>query len=125
MPTPKQLEKLAAAPAIGRNRPAAPAVGPSDDLPDEYWQAVLNDASAAARPVASRYKSGVSATSNETCCRVSCSRCGRAVEIQKADAVRLAGANALWKNVGERLLDDSCQQRTGRHEEDGCWPSFD
>lgn len=125
MPTPKQLEKLAAAPAIGRNRPAAPAVGPSDDLPDEYWQAVLNDASAAARPVASPIQKRRLCDIERDVLRVSCSRCGRAVEIQKADAVRLAGANALWKNVGERLLDDSCQQRTGRHEEDGCWPSFD
>ena len=24
----------------------------------------------------------------------------------------------------ERLLDDTCQQRAGRHEEDGCWPVF-
>jgi hypothetical protein len=23
------------------------------------------------------------------------------------------------------LLDDTCQQRTGRHEEDGCWPTFE
>ena len=57
--------------------------------------------------------------------RVSCRRCARIVEIQKADAVRLAGAQAVWKDVGQRLLDDTCQQRTGRHEEDGCWPSFE
>jgi hypothetical protein len=51
--------------------------------------------------------------------------CGRIVEIQKADAVRLADAQAVWKDVGQRLLDDTCQQRTDRHEEDGCWPSFE
>jgi hypothetical protein len=22
------------------------------------------------------------------------------------------------------LLDNTCQNRTGRHEEDGCWPAF-
>jgi hypothetical protein len=22
------------------------------------------------------------------------------------------------------LLDNGCQQRTGRHEEDGCWPNW-
>jgi hypothetical protein len=22
-------------------------------------------------------------------------------------------------------LDDGCQHRTGRHEEDGCWPEWD
>ena len=57
--------------------------------------------------------------------RVACRRCGRIVEIQKADAVRLSGAKAVWKDVGQRLLDNTCQQRTGRHEEDGCWPSFE
>jgi hypothetical protein len=56
---------------------------------------------------------------------VSCARCGRIVEIQKADAVRLYGAQAVWKEVGKRVLDDICQQRTGRYEEDGCWPSYD
>jgi hypothetical protein len=32
---------------------------------------------------------------------------------------------ATWKDVALRLLDDTCQVRTGRHEEDGCWPSFE
>jgi hypothetical protein len=57
--------------------------------------------------------------------RVACRRCGRTVEIQKVDAVRLAGPQAVWKDVGQRLLDGTCQQRTGRHKEDGCWPSFE
>jgi hypothetical protein len=57
--------------------------------------------------------------------RVGCRRCGRTVEIQKADAVRLAGARAVWKDLGQRLLDDTCTQRTGRLEEGGCWPSFE
>jgi hypothetical protein len=57
--------------------------------------------------------------------RVSCRRCERVVEIQTVDAVRLYGGNAIWKNVAQRLLDDTCQQRTGRHEEDGCWPGFE
>jgi len=47
------------------------------------------------------------------------------VAASEADAVRLAGPQAVWKDVGQRLLDDTCQQRTGRHEEDGCWPSFE
>ncbi|PSO21498.1 hypothetical protein C7G42_07590 [Bradyrhizobium sp. MOS003] len=49
----------------------------------------------------------------------------RTVEIQKADAVRLYGPEAIWKNVGQRLLDNTCTSRTGRHEEDGCWPEFE
>jgi hypothetical protein len=57
--------------------------------------------------------------------RVSCRRCERTVEIQTVGAIRLYGGNALWKQIGQRLLDDTCQERTGRHEEDGCWPTFD
>jgi hypothetical protein len=56
--------------------------------------------------------------------RVECLRCLKAVEIQKADAIRLYGPYAVWKDVGQRLLDDGCRQRTGRHEEDGCWPNW-
>jgi hypothetical protein len=56
---------------------------------------------------------------------VSCSRCGRIVEIQKVDAVRLYGTNAIFKDVAQRLLDNTCQQPTGRHEEDGCWRVFE
>jgi hypothetical protein len=56
--------------------------------------------------------------------RVECLRCFRIVEIQRPDAVRLYGPHAIWKDVGHRLLDDGCRHRTGRHEEDGCWPDF-
>ena len=56
--------------------------------------------------------------------RVECLRCFRTVEIQMADAVRLYGPHSVWKDVGQRLLNDGCQQRTGRHEEDGCWPDW-
>lgn len=45
--------------------------------------------------------------------------------IQTIDAVRLYGEEAIWKDVAQRLLDDTRQQRTGRHEEDGCWPGFE
>ena len=54
--------------------------------------------------------------------RVSCRRCERTVEIQTVDAVRHYGSNVIWKDVAQRLLDDTCQRRTGSHEEDGCWP---
>jgi hypothetical protein len=49
----------------------------------------------------------------------------RTVEIQTADAIRLYGGNAVWKDVAQTLLDNTCQQRTDRHEEDGCWPALD
>jgi hypothetical protein len=31
---------------------------------------------------------------------------------------------AVRKDVAQRLLDDGCRIRTGRHEEDGWWPDF-
>lgn len=57
--------------------------------------------------------------------RVGCRRCGRTVEIQKVDAARLYGADSVWRDVGQKLLDNTCQARTGRYEEDGCWPQFE
>jgi hypothetical protein len=123
MPTPKQMEKLAA--QAGREPATARPAGLNDEMPDEYWQAVLEDSGAGAkrpdRPVRTRLLSEM----HQHVLRVSCRRCERIVEIQRADAVRLYGPRAVWKEVGQRLLDDTCQQRTGRLEEDGCWPSFE
>ncbi|MEY9188091.1 hypothetical protein ABH991_001521 [Bradyrhizobium ottawaense] len=125
MPTRAQMEKMAA--AVGRKMPPARGLAPNDDLPPEYWQALLADARAdEANPVARA--SGRALRLNEIpkhLLRVSCRRCGRTVEIQKADAVRLYGQIAIWRDVGQRLLDNTCTIRTGRHEEDGCWPSFE
>ncbi|BBZ91841.1 hypothetical protein BRDID11004_70290 [Bradyrhizobium diazoefficiens] len=93
-------------------------------MPDEYWHALLDDADDQAAV------SGRSSPGQRLCempqhvLRVSCRRCERIVEIQKADAARLYGQQASWKEVGHRLLDNTCQNRTGRHEEDGCWPAF-
>jgi hypothetical protein len=56
--------------------------------------------------------------------RVECLRCFRTVEIQRLDAIGLYGPHSIWNDVGSRLLDDGCQQRTGRLEEDGCWPDW-
>ena len=125
MPSPKQMERLATAHAVGGNAPAARPVRPENDLPDEYWAALLNDAAADRGPPGPSIRALRLSEIPQHVLRMSCRRCGRTVEIQKADAVRLAGAQAVWKDVGQRLLDDTCQQRTGRHEEDGCWPSFE
>jgi hypothetical protein len=101
--------------------------GPGDAISPEYWEAVLKDPLADPSPMApgvpiqARQLSDIS----QHMLRVSCARCDRTVEIQKADAVRLYGRSAVWKQVGQRLLDDTCQQRTGSHEDDGCWPSFE
>jgi hypothetical protein len=43
--------------------------------------------------------------------RVECRRCGRTIEIQHLDAVRLYGPHATWREVGDRLLDDGCRVR--------------
>src|SRR5580658_783603 len=43
MPTPRQMEKLAAA-AVDWQACATRPVGPADEMPPEYWQAVLADA---------------------------------------------------------------------------------
>lgn len=124
MPTPKQMEKLAA--AVGREARTARSPGPADAMPPEYWESILKDPRADARPD----RPGTSiralrlAEIPQHILRLSCSRCGRIVEIQKADAVRLYGQAAVWKDVGQRLLDNTCPVRTGRHEEDGCWPNF-
>jgi hypothetical protein len=118
MPTPKQMEKLAAEAA--RRRVPTPAA-PEAPLPAEYWEPVLKDPRADATEMRQRRLFEI----QRHLLRISCRRCERTVEIQTADAVRLYGGNAVWKDVAQRLLDNTCQQRTGRHEEDGCWPGFD
>lgn len=124
MPTPKQIDKMAA--AVGRKASPARGLAPDDDLPSEYWQALLDDAGAdGGHPGPGT--SGRLLRLNQIprhLLRVSCRRCGRTVEIQRADAIRLYGPDAIWRDVGQRLLDNTCTQRTGRYEEDGCWPSY-
>lgn len=119
MPTPKQMEKLAAE----ADRRRAPSAAGPDALPAEYWESVLKDPRAGAT-VAHAQQRRLSEIKAHVL-RVSCRRCERTVEIQTADAVRLYGSKALWKDVAQRLLDNTCQQRTGRHEEDGCWPALE
>jgi hypothetical protein len=125
MPTPKQMEKMTA--AVGRKAPPARELAPDADLPKEYWRALLDDPRAeggAPGPGAAGVRTRLSQIPQHIL-RVGCRRCGRTVEIQKVDAVRLYGPDATWKDVGQRLLDNTCTQRAGRHEEDGCWPSYD
>jgi hypothetical protein len=119
MPTPKQMEKLA---AEATRRPAPPAAAPDAPLPAEYWDSLLKDPRAGDSV---RMRERKLSEIQRHVLRVSCRRCERTVEIQTADAVRLCGGKAGWKDVAQRLLDDTCQQRTGRHEEDGCWPAIE
>ena len=120
MPTPKQMEKLAAEAARKFENPAN---APDAALPAEYWGALLEDPRAGANEA--RVRQRRLADIQRHVLRVCCRRCKRTVEIQTVDAVRLYGGNAVWKNVAQRLLDDTCQERTGRYEEDGCWPAFE
>lgn len=127
MPTRKQMERMAAAAPVGGKTPPARGLGPNDDLPPEYWQALMDDGCRRRPSGPRRVRKPAAAVSEipQHLLRVSCRRCGRTVEIQKADAVRLYGHAAIWRDVGQRLLDNTCTIRTGRHEEDGCWPSYD
>ena len=120
MPTQKQMEKLV---AEETRRKAAEPPTPVADMPEEYWTAVLQDPLARAQgiPIQQRRLAEIP----RHVLRVSCRRCDRIVEIQTADAVRLYGQHAVWKDVGMRLLDNGCQQRTGSRDDDGCWPAFD
>ncbi|MBX9648237.1 MAG: hypothetical protein K2X57_14420 [Xanthobacteraceae bacterium] len=125
MPSPKQMEKLAA--GVGREPRRLPTPGPGDALSPEYWDAVLRDplADACPEPPGPPARTLRLFEISHHILRIGCRRCGRTVEIRKADAVRLSGPAAFWKSVGQRLLDDTCTQRTGRLEEDGCWPVFE
>jgi hypothetical protein len=104
------MEKMAA--LVGRNVPQKPGLAPDADLPAEYWQSLLDDPRAGARPGSSGGALRLSQIPQRIL-RVGCRRCARVVEIQKVDAARLYGPDALWKDVGQRLLDNTCTQRTG------------
>jgi hypothetical protein len=120
MPSPDQMERMASKPA---RTCVVRGEAPEDALPDAYWDALLADPRAAGRPWISIQQRRLSEIPRELL-RVACMRCFWAVEIQRLDAVRLYGPHATWREVGQRLLDDGCRVRTGRHEEDGCWPSW-
>lgn len=117
MPTREQMEKLASQRRLTTSEPAP------DESAEAWWDAVLSDPRAAGKPWLPIQQQRLSEIPRHLL-RVECLRCLRAVEIQKADALRLYGPHAVWKDVGLRLLDNTCQQRTGRLEEDGCWPSW-
>lgn len=94
-------------------------------MPPEYWRAVLDDVSADARPTPDPIGTQRLCDIDRHLLRVGCRRCGRTVELQKVEAIRLYGPDSIWRNVRQRLLDNTCSQRTGRHEEDGCGPACD
>jgi hypothetical protein len=122
MPSVEQMEKLTRE-AQRQPPPEIPEQAASDPLPDEWWAAILADPRAAGKPWLPIQQLRLSEIPRHVL-RVECRRCFRIVEIQKADATRFYGPHAVWKDVGRRLLDQTCTNRTGRLEEDGCWPDW-
>ena len=116
MPNPKQLNKLA------RER-EQPKPAPDASPPAEWWESVLLDPRAAGRPWLPIEQRRLSEVPRHLL-RVECLRCLRVVVIQKADAVRLDGPHAVFKDVGQTLLEYGCEVRTGSRDDDGCWPNW-
>jgi hypothetical protein len=111
MPTPTQLEKPAA--AVGREPRTMRTLGPADAMPPEYRESVLNDPRArAGRSVHRALRlSGIP----QHILRVSCSRCGRTVEIQKADAVRLLSDCSSRRRFPSPSMRRSTRSRRSSH----------
>src|ERR1700689_963548 len=100
-PTRKQMEQLAATAAARGNVPPTRTPGPGDEMPPEYWQAVLDQVEAERGAPSPSIRTQRLSEIQRHLLRVACRRCARIVEIQKADAVRLAGPQAVWKDVGQ------------------------
>jgi len=92
------MEKMAA--ALSRRALVTPALDPDDDLPPEYWQALLENANADIEPSVSSMAALRLTEITHHLLRVECRRCSRTVEIQKVDAIRLYGQRAVWRDVG-------------------------
>lgn len=111
-------------PVQPRREPADARQPPSDDaaMQDAYWAALLKDPRAETRDGLIQNRRLREITRDVL--RVSCRRCSRIVEIGRTDALRLYGGQAIWRDVGHRLLDRNCEERTGNRDDDGCWPTF-
>jgi hypothetical protein len=81
MPTPKQMEKLA---AQAVRKAASPTAAPDAALPAEYWESVLKDPRVGDDV---RMRQRKLSEIQRHVLRVNCRRCERIVEIQTVDAV--------------------------------------
>jgi hypothetical protein len=68
MPTRKQIEKLAATATARGNVPPTGTPGPGDEMPPEYWQAVLEHVAADGGPPAPRSGRSGCPMYNDICC---------------------------------------------------------
>lgn len=115
--------------SLGHQAPADPRIshptpGPADPMPDAYWESVLSDPRAGAKPgvhISQRRLSEIP----RPLLRVSCRKCDRIVEIATGDAQRLYGQHAVWKDAGKHILESNCTAATGSRDDDGCWSNFD
>ncbi len=96
----KQIDKLTER-AEPKRRPSATDLAPSEPIPDALWQSLLDDPRAAGKPTVPIQQCRLADIESHML-RVECSRCSRIVEMQKAEAIRYFGADAIWKNVGQR-----------------------
>jgi hypothetical protein len=74
MPTPKQMEKLAAAAAVRGNAPPVRTPGPADEVPPEYWQSILDDVAADRRPAGPSIRTQLLSEIQRHLLRVACRR---------------------------------------------------
>jgi hypothetical protein len=116
MPNPKQMNKLAR--EREQPKPALDACRPPNGGKVCCWTRA-----AAGRPWLPIEQRRLSEVPRHLL-RVECLRCLRVVVIQKADAVRLYGPHAVFKDVGQTLLEYGCEVRTGSRDDDGCWPNW-
>ena len=110
MPTPKQMEKLAAKAAKAAN----PAAAPDAPLPAEYWESVLRDPRSADD---ARMRQRKLSEVQRHVLRIFCRRCERIVEIQTADAATRSGRasrNGSWTTPASNALGDTKKTVAGR-----------
>lgn len=116
-PTPKQQKVEETARRLAEHQRRSVSV----DDEGAWWASVLADPRAVTnRPRADRTLAEIRTPE----LRVECLKCFRIVTLSREEALRRHDGNSLWKLVAVRLLGDGCAHRTGRHEEDGCWPDF-
>jgi hypothetical protein len=124
MPTPKQMEKLA---LEATRRQAAPPQAPDADpatrcrtlYGTRCWPILARPAD-----LGCRSSNAGSRKSRATFCVSSaCAACASSKSRRRTRSGSM-GQHAIRKDVGQRLLDQTCTNRTGRHEEDGCWPDW-